>query len=220
MTELTVNQLREALIRVAERIVESEGRLTELDLMIGDGDHGANMKTGFSVLKEALDTDDSRDMGELLKLTGITLIRVMGGASGVIFGTLFTSGLEQVSGKASLTAEELVLYLEQGFHGIVKRGRSSLGSKTMLDALHPAIEGMKRRLSQTDDLCDVLAAGYEGALAGIESTRDMVSVTGRSKNFRLKSLGIPDPGAVSVSIIFEGLFRWANLRRANSHQEG
>ncbi|MFH1513539.1 MAG: dihydroxyacetone kinase subunit DhaL [Bacillota bacterium] len=209
MNELTSGQLRDALIRVAALIVDNEARLTELDCLIGDGDHGIGMKTGFSALMEALSATEPRDMGELLKLAGVTLIRVMGGASGVIFGTLFTSGLEQVCGKEALTAQELVLYLEAGFYGIVKRGRSCLGSKTMLDALYPAIEGMKGKLSETGDLREILKAGYQGALAGVENTKDMVSVTGRSKNFRLKSLGIPDPGAVSVSIIFEGLYQWA-----------
>ena len=209
MNELTSGQLRDALIRVAALIVDNEARLTELDCQIGDGDHGIGMKTGFSAMMEALAAIEPQDMGELLKLAGVTLIRVMGGASGVIFGTLFTSGLEQVRGKTSLTAQELTVYLEAGFYGIVKRGRSCLGSKTMLDALYPAVEGMKSTLSDTDDLRAVLQAGYLGALAGVENTKGMVSVTGRSKNFRLKTLGIPDPGAVSVSIIFEGLYQWA-----------
>jgi len=67
---------------------------------------------------------------------------------------------------------------------------------------------MKRRLDLTDDLAAVLDAGWQGALAGVEDTKGMLSVTGRSKNFRQKSLGVPDPGAVSVSIIFQGLAEW------------
>ena len=96
MRELTVEQFREALIHVADRIVAAEPRLTELDCIIGDGDHGFGMKTGFTALAETLATDRSDDFFELLRNTGITLIRVMGGASGVIFGTLFIGGLEQV----------------------------------------------------------------------------------------------------------------------------
>ena len=209
MKQMTVDQLREALTHVAALIVQQEARLTELDCMIGDGDHGIGMKTGFSALAETLATDPSDTFFDLLKTTGITLIRVMGGASGVIFGTLFIGGLEQVKGKPTLAAQDLIAYFEQGFYSIIKRGKSCLGSKTMLDALYPAVEGMKGTLSDTDDLRAVLRAGYQGALAGVENTKGMVSVTGRSKNFRLKSLGIPDPGAVSVSIIFEGLYQWA-----------
>lgn len=210
MKEMTVDQLREALTHVAALIVQQEARLTELDCMIGDGDHGIGMKTGFSALAETLATDPSDTFFDLLKTAGITLIRVMGGASGVIFGTLFIGGLEQVKGKPTLAAQDLIAYFEQGFYSIIKRGKSCLGSKTMLDALYPAVEGMKARLAETDALEAVLEAGWQGALQGVENTKDMLSVTGRSRNFRQKSLGVPDPGAVSVSIVFQGLSEWAS----------
>ena len=210
MKEMTVDQLRAALIHVAARIVQAEARLTELDCIIGDGDHGTGMKTGFSALAETLAVDDSDNFYDLLRISGITLIRVMGGASGVIFGTLFIGGLEQVKGKDVLIAEDLIAYFEQGFYGIIKRGKSCLGSKTMLDALYPAVEGMKARFAETDALEAILEAGWQGALQGVENTKDMLSVTGRSRNFRQKSLGVPDPGAVSVSIVFQGLSEWAN----------
>ena len=129
------------------------------------------MKTGFSALTEALADEAPGDVGELLKLTSITLIRVMGGASGVIFGTLFTSGLEQVRGKEALTAAELTDYLEAGYHGIVKRGRSCLGSKTMLDALYPAVEGMRSKLRETADVRRCSARGTRARSPGLKTPR-------------------------------------------------
>ena len=76
----------------------------------------------------------------------------------------------------------------------------------MLDALLPAVDAMEQACGQTQDVALVLKAAYQGALDGVEATKTMLSRKGRSKNFREKTLGIPDPGAVSVSLIFKGIY--------------
>ena len=50
-----------------------------------------------------------------------------------------------------------------------------------------------------------LSAAEAGALEGVEATKGMLPRLGRSKNFREQALGWPDPGAISVSVLFRGL---------------
>lgn len=206
MEYLSVNQLQNALQDVAKEIVASEKTLTEIDTIIGDGDHGIGMKDGFSALQKTLADHKYTDVYELMRESGITLLRSMGGASGVIFGTLFTGGHEVVRGKKEISAGELIDFLEQGAKAIMKRGRSGPGDKTMLDALLPAIESMKAENSGTQDILLVLHAAATGAEQGVKNSEGMLPKTGRSKNFREEALGYPDPGAVSVSIIFRSLY--------------
>lgn len=137
---------------------------------------------------------------------GIALVKTMGGASGVIFGTMFIAGHEGVRDRTQMDARELVEFFRAGAASIAKRGRTSPGDKTMLDALLPAVDAMEQACAQTQDVVQVLAAAYQGALDGVEATKNMLSRKGRSKNFREKTLGIPDPGAVSVSLIFKGMY--------------
>ena len=202
MDTVSTETLQTALMEIASAIVGSEPLLTEIDTIIGDGDHGTGMRDGFSALGQMLAAETFPDAFALFRASGLTLVKTMGGASGVIFGTLFTAGHAVVRDKKELNAQDLTDFFDEGARAIMRRGRSGPGDKTMLDALLPAIEAMGEKQKSTPDVAQVVAAGYQGALAGVENTKNMLPRTGRSKNFREKALGWPDPGAVSVSIIF------------------
>lgn len=206
METLTLPQLQQALIAISRAIVANEPRLTEIDTIIGDGDHGTGMREGFSALEALLTTTEYPDIFELFRASGLQLVKVMGGASGVLFGTLFTAGHAVIQDKTALTADDLIAFFDEGATAIMRRGRSGPGDKTMLDALLPAIDAMCARRQTTAEVQDVLAAAVEGALNGVKASEQMLPRTGRSKNFREQALGWPDPGAVSVSILFKALY--------------
>ena len=76
------------------------------------------------------------------------------------------------------------------------------GDKTMVDALYPALDaGMKAE----GDVKAIFAAMAEAALAGAAATSDMVAKFGRAKNVGERSIGTPDPGATSISILFDSM---------------
>ena len=206
MNSMTLDQLQSSLIYASELIADNEEMLTELDSIIGDGDHGRSMKSGFGALAKLLRENTYEDADRLFVAAGIELLRVMGGASGVIFGTLFLGGHEVMKGKTVITSNDLIAFFELGAKSIMKRGRSKPGDKTMLDALVPAIDAMKSESG--DDIAKTLRAGSEGAKAGAKSTEQMFPRSGRSKNFRENALGVADPGSVSVSILFQGLSQY------------
>ncbi|HHY64211.1 MAG TPA: dihydroxyacetone kinase subunit L [Clostridiaceae bacterium] len=205
MEYLTENQLRAALIYTCDLMIASEPMLTELDSIIGDGDHGIGMRDGFSDLKDKLVSSGFNSIYELLMETGTQLVKSMGGASGVIFGTLFIGGREAVKGKDRINADDLILFFEESAINIARRGRTGPGDRTMLDALLPAIDSMKESRKLTKSIEVILEAAYKGALRGVENTKNMIPRLGRAKNFREKAIGYADPGAVSLSVIFKGL---------------
>ena len=95
-------------------------------------------------------------------------------------------------------------FFRSSAEAISRRGRAKANDRTMLDALLHAADAMEQ--CQTDDVVQLLKAGWEGACRGAEATKQMLPRLGRSKNFRTHVLGYPDPGAVSTSIIFQGLY--------------
>ena len=197
--------LKTAMISAAEAIIAAEPELTRIDSVIGDGDHGIGMKTGFSVLRENLLETSFTTPYALFHAAGLCLVKCMGGSSGVLFGTLFISGLDVIQDKEALNAADITAFLTKGIQGIIRRGRAKAGDKTMVDALLPAQAEMELALKSSDDIGQVLKAAETGALNGVEATKSMISRLGRSKNFREQVIGWPDPGAISVSILLGGL---------------
>lgn len=197
--------LKAAVLAAADAIIAAEPELTRIDMVIGDGDHGIGMKTGFSAIKRELEKTDYPTPYALFHACGLCLVKSMGGSSGVLFGTLLIGGLEAIRDKDTLDGADMCAFLCGGIDAVVRRGKAKAGDKTMVDALLPAKDYMQAALNETRDIDKILAAGEAGALAGVEKSKDMLPRLGRSKGFRDSALGWPDPGAVSVSVLLGGL---------------
>lgn len=192
---------------VAKNMVDSEPMLTKYDQAIGDGDHGIGMERGFLAV-QALLTDEFQpeDVSKLMLKIGSTMMASMGGASGAIFGTLFRSGAKSIKGAEQLDTETLATFLAGGLQGVYDRGGAKPGDKTMIDALVAAVEISEKR---SGDLAENLPAIVEASKQGVEATKDMIATTGKAKTLGERSLGHPDPGAVSMSLILQFMSEYA-----------
>lgn len=205
MYRADTSALKAAMLTAAEDIIAAEPELTRIDRIIGDGDHGFGMKTGFTAIKRMLEQADYDTPYALFHACGLCLVKSMGGSSGVLFGTLLIGGLESIRGLESLDGGDMCAYLCGGIDAVMRRGKAKAGDKTMVDALLPAKAHMQATLASTRDIGEILKAAEEGALEGVELSKDMLPRLGRSKGFRESALGWPDPGAVSVSVLMGGL---------------
>ena len=207
MNRADTGTLKRAMIFAADGIIAAEPELTRVDSVIGDGDHGIGMKLGFTALKAVLEHGEFDTPYALFHDSGFCLVKSMGGSSGVLFGSLFIGGLEAIRALEELDGADMCAFLSGGIEAIVRRGKAKPGDKTMVDALLPAQEHMRRALARTRDIDEILKTAYEGALEGVARTKDMIPHIGRSKNFRENALGWPDPGAISVSLLLGGMYK-------------
>ncbi|WP_255043919.1 dihydroxyacetone kinase subunit DhaL [Photobacterium pectinilyticum] len=193
---------------VAKGMVANEPALTKYDQAIGDGDHGLGIERGFSQVASYLSDDFSaRDVGDVMTKVGTKLMSTMGGASGAIFGTLFRAGGKAIAGEKQLTSSVFARFLDAGLEGIYKRGGASEGAKTMIDALAPA---MRRAYQLADvDFRQAIAEVAEAAEQGVERTKEMIATTGKAKTLGERSLGHPDPGAISMSLLLKFMAKYA-----------
>ncbi|EDL52281.1 MULTISPECIES: dihydroxyacetone kinase subunit DhaL [Vibrio] len=192
---------------VAKNMVDSEPMLTKYDQAIGDGDHGIGMERGFLAVQTLL-TDEFKpeDVSKLMLKIGSTMMATMGGASGAIFGTLFRSGAKSIKGAKQLDTETLATFLAGGLQGVYDRGGAKPGDKTMIDALVAAVEASEKL---SGDLTKNLPAIAAASKQGVEATKDMIATTGKAKTLGERSLGHPDPGAVSMSLILQFMSEYA-----------
>jgi dihydroxyacetone kinase-like protein len=78
---------------------------------------------------------------------GLTIASRVGGTSGPIWGTAFLRAGSAAGAKTELSAADVVAMLRAAVAGIQARGGASLGDKTLLDALVPAIDRLEADLA-------------------------------------------------------------------------
>jgi len=196
------------MIYVADKIIGSLDFLTEVDSKIGDGDHGIGMQIGFTKAKEALEKVNPSTINEVFTLIGMSMIKSMGGASGVIFGTMFTGGVKGKNPINALDTKALALIMEESLNAIKERGKAQVGDKTMVDALEPAVISLNESSNSSKDLFQSIVEAENAAYNGVEETKKYIAKFGRSKSLGERAIGYQDAGATSVWIIFKSMREW------------
>lgn len=178
-------------------IAENKDYLTGLDSAIGDADHGINMDRGFQAVLSKLPAFANQDIGSIAKNIGMVLISTVGGASGPLYGTLFIQIGKETAGKLELTLNDWTTALDSAVNGVMMRGKASLGDKTMLDSLIPALNMLKECSADGTSVVDALIASEKAAEQGMLSTAPLVAKKGRASYLGERSAGTQDPGATS-----------------------
>lgn len=195
----------EILKAMADRIEAEKDYLTELDNEIADGDHGVNMAKGFNAVVPKISTMVGKDIGSLLKTTGMTLVSTVGGSAGPLYGTAFMKAGAALRDKMEIDGKDLVVALEAAIGGIQMRGKANVGEKTMLDAICPAYDAIKAAVEAGDDIKTALTKGVEAARDGVEYTKTIKATKGRASYIGDRSIGHQDPGATSSLYLMEAM---------------
>ncbi|TCS81235.1 dihydroxyacetone kinase subunit DhaL [Muricomes intestini] len=204
LTELTAEDAREMLIYIADKVRAKKSYLTEIDSAIGDGDHGIGMAGGMKKAKERLQQmKGEQNVYAVFEAAGKAMLMSMGGASGVIFGSLYLAGAKDMEEKGVLTPEDLAKMERKSLAAIQERGKAEVGDKTMVDALTPAVEALEANCDK--GLLEMLRAAEEAAGQGVEDTKKYVAKFGRAKSLMERAIGYQDAGAASVWLIFQGM---------------
>lgn len=204
LTELSAEDARNMLIYIADKVIAKKLYLTEIDSAIGDGDHGIGMAGGMQkAKKKLLKMGKAENAYEVFENAGRAMLLSMGGASGVIFGSLYLEGAKGMDAKAVLTAEDLASMERKSLTAIQARGGAQVGDKTMVDALAPAVAALEA--NKDKGLLEMLKAAEEGARQGVENTKNCIAKFGRAKSLMERAIGFQDAGATSVYLIFQGM---------------
>ncbi|WP_418541199.1 dihydroxyacetone kinase subunit DhaL [Massilistercora timonensis] len=204
LEELSAEDTRNMLLYVADKIIANKPYLTEVDSAIGDGDHGIGMAGGMQkAKKKLLKMQGEENAYHLFETAGEAMLMSMGGASGVIFGSLYLAGAKGMEPKGVITAEDLAAMERKSLAAIQERGGAQVGDKTMVDALAPAVEALEANSGK--GLLEMLKATEDAARCGMENTKKYVAKFGRAKSLLERAIGHQDAGATSVYLIFQGM---------------
>jgi phosphoenolpyruvate---glycerone phosphotransferase subunit DhaL len=192
---------------ISESMRAERDHLVALDSAIGDGDHGINMNRGFDAVESAIEAEPDATPGRLLILSGKTLVSSVGGASGPLWGSALRAAGRSLGDRTVVEPGQLVDALAAALASIRDLGAATLGDKTMVDALEPAVEALRRELASGRPLAAALEAAEAAADAGMRATIPLQARKGRASYLGERSIGHQDPGATSTALIVRALGR-------------
>jgi len=201
----TINSqtIKKIIAKIAETMREQKDYLSGLDAAIGDGDHGVSMVRGFNEAESRLSKLQDNRIGSILKNVGIALTSTIGGATGPLFGSIFLRAGQAIGDKETVDLDDLAQMFQASLNGVIDLGKAQAGEKTLVDALSPAIESLKKSVKQKKSLEEALEDAVSESKKGAESTRDMLAGKGRATYLGERAVGHIDPGAMSIYFILK-----------------
>ncbi len=179
-------------------------RLSELDSICGDGDHGTTMLRAANLLEKCVVQSSGESLQTFLNDVAWALMGLDGGATGPLLGSFFLGTSETVGSRNDLDAASLAECFEGGLTALTRQSRAQVGDKSVLDALVPAVKALRHSADERRPIQDALRAAAVASEEGAASTKNLVARIGRARYLGEKTLGTQDPGATSVSLLFRG----------------
>jgi len=196
-----VPELLPSLIQAIDNVIEINAEeVTALDQAIGDGDHVTNLQRGIKALVAQSDELARLDWVAAWQKIGMTLMASVGGASGSLYGTLFVT-MSKAARDRPLDLQAFAEIFNSGVESVKQRGKADAGEKTMLDVLIPVAAYLRQAATDSVALPEVLENVARTAIAGMESTRDMLATKGRASFLEERSRGHIDAGAKTSQLM-------------------
>ena len=181
--------------------------LSEIDGLIGDGDHGINMSKGFTGCGTRLDKLGARanDLAASFEQLSEALMDDIGGSMGPLYGAFFRGFVSTLAPQKALDAALFADALTTAVANVQGMGNAKVGDKTLIDAMVPALNAFRAKLDAGGVFGDCLQAMSEAAAVGRDSTKDMQARIGRSARLGARSIGVLDAGATSCCLILQSI---------------
>ena len=192
LADVVVRGLEEVVKTLSERANE----LGRLDSVAGDGDHGIGMTRGSqAALAEAKRVrGDGAGAATTLNAAGSAWSEQAGGTSGALWGAVLTAFGAVLGDEDPASDDAIRKAARAALDAVTRLGGATVGDKTMVDAMDPFVTTLE---SSADPLLQAWESACQAAEKGTRATSEMTAKVGRARPLGEKSLGTPDPGAVS-----------------------
>lgn len=206
MTRSSLETTELIIHTMADVASENRAYFSELDGVVGDGDFGNSIATGFEAVTDTgWDDLDRSSPGAFLKSVAMTFMGSVGGVSGSIWGTAFLRAGIKAGDKQELTMDDLHEMLWSAIEGMKKRGKSDLGDKTLLDAFIPAVETFEKAIGEGSTTLDGLKAAAVVAREKTEEIKPWEAKRGRASYTGERSCNTYDAGSIAIAVMAERL---------------
>ncbi|TFC71816.1 dihydroxyacetone kinase family protein [Cryobacterium sp. TMS1-20-1] len=203
-------------IRAVKNMIDANvEELGRLDSVAGDGDHGIGMQRGATAALLAAEDAAAREAGagSILSKAGDAWADRAGGTSGALWGLALNALAAEVGDDAAPTATKLAAGVTAALAAIARFGKAQLGDKTMVDVLSPVAVALTESAEQGLTARESWRSAALVASDAADATSQLLPKIGRARPHMEKSLGSPDPGAVSLALAIDAIARVMNSQQ-------
>ncbi|MBO3089637.1 dihydroxyacetone kinase family protein [Cellulomonas sp. zg-ZUI40] len=193
-----------ALGAVRTVLTDLETELGRLDAVAGDGDHGRGMLRGAGAAADAASAAADAGHGAVASLreAGRAWADRAGGTSGVLWGAGIGAVAHALAARpVANPSTRTAAAVRAGVAAVVALGGAQPGDKTMVDAAEPFAAALEQAAAAGEPLGAAWDAALEAARTAAQETAALRPRLGRARPLAERSVGTPDPGAVSFAAI-------------------
>lgn len=191
---------RKAVDAIYATIEENKEYLGQIDAIAGDGDHGIGMSRGSKAAVEAAN-EAQGGVQTVLSAAGRAFGDKAGGTSGILWGLLLEGVGKGLGNTEAVTSKRLADAVQSSATHLQGFSKAQLGDKTMLDALFPFVESLLGQVDSGASISDAWRSAAGACRDAAEATASLVPKIGRARPLAERSVGTPDPGAISLGLI-------------------
>ena len=196
-----IDEFKGILKILKERFAEKKEYLIQMDSIMGDGDLGITMSKIFAAASdEAVDSTET-SMGKLIMKSGMTMAKAAPSTMGTLMASAFMDAGKVLKEKESIEISDWSLFFGGMKSGIVKRGKTKVGEKTIFDVLSPVADYLQDKNYDSEKILFEDLTSY--AASCLEKTKDMEAQHGKAACFGEKSKGHVDAGATVAYLLIE-----------------
>ena len=191
---------RKAVDALYAAVEENKEYLGRIDAVAGDGDHGIGMSRGSKAAAEAANETEG-GVETVLSAAGHAFGDKAGGTSGILWGLLLEGVGKGLGNTEAPTAKRVADAVQSSAQHLQGFSKAELGDKTMLDALFPFVDTLVGQVNAGASISEAWRSASDACRQAAEATASLVPKIGRARPLAERSVGTPDPGAVSLGLI-------------------
>jgi dihydroxyacetone kinase len=191
---------RKAVDAIYATIEENKDYLGQIDAIAGDGDHGIGMSRGSKAAAEAAN-ETQGGVETVLAAAGHAFGDKAGGTSGILWGLLLEGVGKSLGNTEAVTSKRLADAVQSSATHLQGFSKAQLGDKTMLDALFPFVDTLVGQADSGASISEAWRSAADACRTAAEETASLVPKIGRARPLAERSVGTPDPGAISLGLI-------------------
>lgn len=196
-----------ALRAMQEVIHREEEELGRIDAIAGDGDHGRGMVRGIDFAVAAATKAQTAGWGVagVLGAAGEAWAEYAGGTSGVLWGAGLRSFGAALGNEQPVTGSDAAKAAHAFLQAMTDLGKAEVGDKTIIDAAVPFLSELDSRIHAGAPLAEAWTGAAGVAETAAASTTALSPKKGRARPLAERSIGNPDPGALSFAMCMRAI---------------